>query len=388
MVYEMNGKTFPKPNGRFVKNREGDSAFLPNPLPPALQYEGEFASVIGEANLRLGQLSAIADILPNPKLLMQPYLNREAVLSSKIEGTQASEDDLFRYQVVGGIEKKTAEHLRIDEVVNYVRAFEISLGQIKRTQKIDLDLIKKTHGILMSGVRGGDKNPGEFRAIQNWIGPPGSDITSARYVPPPSEYVRDALSEMLLFIQNTPKQIPLLVQCAMMHYQFEAIHPFADGNGRIGRLMISLFLMTKGVLSQPLLYLSAYFEKNRRQYWDKLLQVSRNSEWREWIMFFLQAVVDQSKEATANIQNLLKLRTEYLDLLRQERKSTAFMLVDRLFQNPYITITNAKDTLGTTFPAAQRAISALVNAKILEEASFKVGRNRIFIARGITKILK
>lgn len=388
MVYEMNGKTFPKPNGRFVKNREGDPAFLPNPLPSALQYEGEFASVIGEANLRLGQLSAIADILPNPKLLMQPYLNREAVLSSKIEGTQASEDDLFRYQVVGRIEKKTAEHLRIDEVVNYVRAFEISLGQIKRTQKIDLDLIKKTHGILMRGVRGGDKNPGEFRAMQNWIGPPGSDITSARYVPPPSEYVRDALSEMLLFIQNTPKQIPLLVQCAMMHYQFEAIHPFADGNGRIGRLMISLFLMTKGVLSQPLLYLSAYFEKNRRQYWDKLLQVSRNSEWREWIMFFLQAVVDQSKEATANIQNLLKLRTEYLDLLRQERKSTAFMLVDRLFQNPYITITNAKDTLGTTFPAAQRAISALVNAKILEEASFKVGRNRIFIARGITKILK
>lgn len=240
----------------------------------------------------------------------------------------------------------------------------------------------------MKGVRGGDKNPGEFRSIQNWIGPPGSDITNARYVPPPSEYVRDALANMLSFIQNTPKQTPLLVQCAMMHYQFEAIHPFADGNGRIGRLMISLFLTIKGVLSQPLLYLSAYFEKNRRQYWDKLLQVSQNSDWKEWILFFLQAIIHQSQEATENIQNLLKLRTKYLDLLRQERKSTAFMLVDRLFQNPYITITNAKDTLGTTFPAAQRAINVLVNAKILEEASFKVERNRIFIAREIIKILK
>lgn len=384
----MNGKAFPKPNGKFIKNKDGDSTFLPNPLPPILQYEGEFASVIGEANLRLGQLSAIADILPNPKLLMQPYLNREAVLSSKIEGTQASEDDLFRYQVSGGIEKKAAENLRIDEVVNYVHAFETSLNQIKKTQKIDLDLIKKSHGILMRGVRGGDKTPGEFRSIQNWIGPPDSDIINAKYVPPPAEYVKDILSNMLLFIQDTPKQIPLLVQCAMMHYQFEAIHPFADGNGRIGRLMISLFLTIKGVLSHPLLYLSAYFEKNRRQYWDKLLQVSQNSEWNEWILFFLQAIIHQSQEATENIQNLLKLRTKYLDLLRQERKSTAFMLVDRLFQNPYITITNAKDTLGTTFPAAQRAIKVLTNAKILEEASFKMGRNRIFIASEITKILK
>jgi Fic family protein len=383
----MDVKTFPKPNGKFLKNTDHNLTFLPNALPPLIEYEGEFVSLIADANLKLGQLSAIANILPNPKLLMRPYLNREAVLSSKIEGTQASEDDLFRYQAVGDIEKKTSARLRIYEVVNYVNAFEKSLDGIKRNKKIDLVLVKNSHAILMKGVRGGDKHPGEFRTIQNWIGSLGSEIEDARYVPPPAEYVKDMISNTLQFIQNTPKQIPLLVQCAMLHYQFEAIHPFADGNGRIGRLLISLFLTIKGVLSHPLLYLSAYFEKNRRQYWDKLLQVSQNSEWKEWIRFFLQAIIHQSEEATTNIQNLLALRTKYQDSLRQKHKTSAFVLVDRLFSNPYITITNAKEHLGSSFPAAQRAIEVLIDLQILNKAPFKVGRNRIFVAPEIIKIV-
>lgn len=260
--------------------------FLPEKLPPKINYDESLTALISEASIQLGNLSGIGKLIPNPNLLISPYLRREAVLSSKIEGTQASILDVFRLEAGGMMEEKERETKRVIEVVNYVQALNECLDYVQNGKQIDITMIKNAHKVLMNKVRGQELQPGEFRTVQNWIGIDGTKIDDATYVPPPSEYVDDRMDDLVKFIQDPPGRIPVIVQCAMIHYLFEAIHPFGDGNGRIGRLLIPVLLAQRKLLDQPLLYISAYLEQNKSRYTTLLLKVSQENSWVEWISFF------------------------------------------------------------------------------------------------------
>ena len=384
----MDLEAFSKPNGKFVPNEDNVDTFLPNALPPQLNYNSELIEILSGAYQALGQLKGIGQLLPNPELLIKPYLRREAVLSSKIEGTQASISDLLRFEATGREEQNSAS-TRLLEVRNYVDAFRTTLNDIlNNKKKIDLDLIQTAHRLLLTGVIGQEKNPGQFRKIQNWIGREGVSIDDAVYVPPIPDFINEKLVELINFIQKPQEGIPSLIQCAMMHYQFEAIHPFADGNGRIGRLLVSLFLAEQDLLPKPLLYLSAFFDQHRTQYYDGLLAVSQKSRWEEWVKFFLTAISVQSKEAINNIQKLMELRTKYQTMVRTKSSGkNAVLLLDYLFSNPYTTFSSAQNYLGVSFPAAQYAIKQLIKINILKKYGTNT-RNRIFYAHDIRDILQ
>ena len=331
-------------------------------------------------------MSGIGELLPNPHILISPYLRREAVLSSKIEGTQASLADLFQYELIG-TEPVESVWKRVFEVRNYVRALERGLRLVRKEGgRIDLGLIRSMHGTLLQGVRGAERNPGNFREIQVLIGSTPR-IEDATYVPPAAEYLPDLLSNLEDFIRSPPSDMPILVQCAVLHYQFEAVHPFVDGNGRIGRLLIPLFLCERNILPHALLYISAYLESHRTEYFDRLLGVSQRNEWKEWVAFFLTAVAHQSDEAVVNIQKLLQLKDRYETLLgKRHATQNAHLLKDILFSNPYTTIKNASEFLKVSFVTAQSTIQALVSSGILTEITRKK-RNKIFVAKEIIRNL-
>jgi len=380
----MDKNDFTSPSGKIVKNSDGDLTFVPNKLPPELDYDRNLVSILSEADSNLGMLAGIGQLIPNPHLLISPYIRREAVLSSRIEGTMASLSDLFLYEITG---KEPEDHMRIREVRNYVRATTFSLKKLKKNG-ITAELVKFAHKKLLTAVRGEDRFPGNLRAIQNWIGPPQSAIEDAVFVPPPYEMVPDLLLDFEDFIQNPPKDIPPLVQCALIHYQFETIHPFLDGNGRIGRLLITLFLHDRGILPQPLLYLSAYLEKNKKEYGDRLTAVRVSSDFRGWLEFFLKGVSIQAKEAIENVEQIIRLERKYQKKLRDMKSTTTAMrLCEGLFLNPYTTISNAADYLHVTFPTAQNAIKTLEEAGILKEHTRRK-RSKIFVARNLVRILE
>jgi len=383
----MDRLAFTKPNGRLVKNKDGHLAFLPNHLPPQIKYDESLIALVSEAKFQLGRLSGIGTLLPNPHLLIRPYTLREAVLSSKIEGTQASIMDVLRYQAGVSEEKEEKEQKRINEVVNYIRALDECLEMVKDGKQIDLNLIRHAHQILLADVRGNQLEPGKFRAVQNWIGPENTKIEDARYVPPPVEFAQDLLADLEQFIQKPPGVIPVLVQCAIVHYQFEAIHPFGDGNGRIGRLIIPLLLAQRKLLNQPLLYLSAYIEQHKTQYYNLLQAVSQKSAWEEWTKFFLRAVITQSRDAADNVQKLMMLKEKYDEKLRSKKvPSSVIMLTDYLFSSPLVTIPTAARYLNLTYPGTKKAIDALVDMGILKEQPSKA-RNKLFSAPQILTIL-
>src|SRR2546427_9237470 len=363
----MDDKAFQNPNGELI-TANGYSLFVPTPLPPSVSYSNRVAYEISDSHIRLSRLAGIGQLLPSPQILIASYLRREAVLSSRIEGNQASLSDLFLYELVGeGSFEDT--YTRVKEVRNYVRALELCLGRIRRRrQRIDLDMIRTAHRILLQGVRRAERNPGQFRKVQNWIGAPGSKIEDAVYVPPGPEHLATAMKDIEQFIQNPPDEMPVLVQCAVLHYQFESVHPFVDGNGRIGRLLITLFLCEKKILPHGLLYLSQYLEQNKTEYFDRLLGVSQRNEWSEWVEFFLKGVSLQSSETIGNVQKLLDLRNRYEDKLRRRHATQrAHLLTDGLFSNPYTTVKNASEFLKVTFVTAQATINVLVNEEILIE---------------------
>lgn len=347
--------------------------FVPPPIPRKIQYDDELAFALSRADSALGQLSGLGRNLPNPSLLITPYLRREAVLSSKIEGTQASLSDVF-------IEETGAESATrapdAAEVVAYVRALNQGIERLEGRQPLSLELLCELHAVLLQGVRGKDKNPGRFRAEQNWIGPEGQGVRMASYVPPAPREMRDLLKDFQHYLDERPRT-PNLIQAALLHYQFEAIHPFVDGNGRIGRLMIILHLLERGSLSKPLLYLSAYFEQRRHEYYDHLLHVSESGDYQQWLIFFLEGVHLQSEDALGRGQALVSLREEYHARL-QDLQATAhtFTLLDRLFQNPYITIPLAQRFLGVSFPTAQRAVEYLEDAEIVRETTGQQRKKR------------
>lgn len=358
-------------------------AFVPNPLPPTIELSWDLVGEISAAERGLSELAGIARTLPNPHLLIRSFIGREAVSSSRIEGTHASLSDLFYFEAADAL---PAQNSDVREVHNYVVALEHGLKGLERLP-VSVRLLREMHSELMKGVRGEHLTPGEVRRSQNWIGPPNCTLNDARFVPPPPEEMADALSELEKFI-HAPSSLPLVVRLALVHYQFEAIHPFLDGNGRIGRLLIALLLCSEKVLPQPLLYLSDYFERHRDEYYEHLLEVSRAGKWQEWISFFLRGIAQQTRDSVARSDKLRTLWQTYRQAVQTARSSSLLLaLVDELFNRPYITFSHSRRVLNVTFRTAQLNVKKLVDAQILHELPGKK-YGRIFVAREIVEILE
>jgi len=369
------------PAGKLIRAPGGYLAFVPNPLPPKLEWDENLVSVKSRADIALGTLSGIGETLPNPRLLIYPFIRREAVLSSRIEGTQSSLSDLLLFEATQ-VEKQRD----VREVQNYVRAMEYGL---KRLNELPLSLrfVRELHGILTEGVRGEHATPGEFRRSQNWIGAAGATLNEATFIPPPVPEMQQCLDQLEMFL-HSDTGIPPIAQAAMVHYQFEAIHPFLDGNGRIGRLLVTLLLCQRNVLSKPLLYLSAFFERHRQQYYELLLKVSQAGDWREWLEFFLKAVAEQSEDAVSRSRRLLELLRRYSQLARERRLSpTAVQLVELIFMKPVLNVKTVQESLGVSFPSAQNAIVLLEEAGILTEITGR-RRAKTYSATEIVKALE
>jgi len=361
----MNPKDFSESkSGRLANAPQGFLAFVPNPLPPQITFDMDLVLALSKADTALSELSGLGGQLPNPHLLISPYIRREAVLSSRIEGTKASLSDLLIDELEDGQAKRTSTD-DIKEIRNYVRALEHGIKLLPGLP-LSLRLIREIHAQLMIGVRGDRATPGEFRTSQNWIGPTGSNPMTAAFVPPPVNDMMDCLGDWEKFL-HVRDVIPDLIQCAMVHVQFETIHPFLDGNGRVGRLLVTFFLMERNRLSQPLLYLSAFIDAHKNDYYDLLQRVRTHGDWTPWIRFFLQGVTEIATEAGEQARELHSLREQYRAQLRD--KPNALGLLDELFTNPYMTISRAAKVLNKTHPTAKAAITVLEEAGILKETS-------------------
>jgi Fic family protein len=366
---------------QLARGRGGHIAFVPNALPPALQWGPLEVGLLSAADRALGRLAGVGQTLPNPHLLIGPFKRREAVLSSRIEGTQASLDDLLLFEASPTTPPRVPDVL---EVANYVNALEHGLAR-QATLPMSNRLIREMHAILLKDVRGQERTPGQFRRSQNWIGSPGSPIDEASYVPPPPSELGQLLEAFEQFLHR-PSDLPPLVRLALVHYQFEAIHPFLDGNGRIGRLLITLLLCMEGILPGPLLYLSAYFERHRAEYYRHLLRVSQCGAWSEWIAFFLRGVAEQAMDAVDRADRLLRLRERYHAYFHAARSSALLLkLIDELFSAPSITMRRARSLLGISDGAASRHIRTLEEAGILVEVTGKT-RGRVYFAAEILRV--
>jgi Fic family protein len=369
--------------GRVLRTPKGYWVFIPNPLPPTIEWSTSLISALGEAERNLGRLASLADTLPSPHILVRPFIRREAVLSSRIEGTRASLVDLYQYESAQLSFFEDSSDVR--EVHNYVSALDYGL-ECSKTLPVSLRLIREMHEILMEGVRGEHLTPGEFRRSQNWIGPPGSTIESATIVPPPVDEMYQALDALEKFI-HAPSDIPQLVRAGLIHYQFEAIHPFLDGNGRIGRLLVILLLIEWGLISQPLLYLSAFFEAHRLDYYDRLLMVSRGGDWENWLLFFLKGISSQSLDAITRIERLGQLRAAYWERLRSERAAGRLLqTLEILFERPILNIRQLEAALGVPYRTAERYVERLEKIGILREVTGQA-RNRLYRAEEIIQAL-
>jgi Fic family protein len=367
--------------GRVVRTPEGYDAFVPAPLPPELHYGKDLVLALSRADAALSELSIAGEQLPNPALLIAPYLRQEAVLSSRIEGTRTTLSELLMDEVAAAPPQRDPADLR--EVRNYVDALEYGLARLSDLP-LSLRFVRELHDRLMRGVRGAHVTPGEFRRSQNWIGPPGSTLTTATYVPPPVDEMTKALGDWELFLHDRTS-LPDLVQCALMHEQFEAIHPFIDGNGRVGRLLITLFLTERGRLTQPLLYLSAYIEAHRSEYYDALLRVRTHGDWQSWLLFFLTGVRETAVRAASQARELVRIREEYR--LKVAGRPKALALVDEVLRAPYMTVAEAQRLLKVTNPTARAAVQTLVTVGLLEEVGDRKWR-RLYVARPVLDALQ
>lgn len=359
---------------------------MPDPLPPKLAYGPQLVQALSEADRALGELAGLGRTLPNPYLLTRPFLRREAVLSSRIEGTQASLVDLYAFEVEPLLFGEPERRDDVQEVQNYVRALEHGierLGELPISQR----LLREMHSVLMEGVRGAQRAPGEFRRIRNWIGPPGAEVGEATFVPPPPMEISGALGALERYIHGQTGRPPL-VDIALVHYQFETIHPFLDGNGRIGRLLITLMLIERDLLPEPLLYLSAYFERHRAAYYDHLLAVSQKAAWEEWLLFFLRGVATESRDAARRAGRLFELRETYRERLQREgARANLLAAVDHLFARPVTDIRDLAQVLGVTFEAARRLVNSLEEEGVLEEITGR-RRNRVYAAPEMMRLLQ
>ena len=382
----MNPEAFrDSPAGRIVRSVEGQYwAYVPNPLPPKLAWTPGLVIALSDADRALGELSGLGRSIPNPHLLMIPFVRREAVLSSRIEGTQASLSDLYAYEAAQLPLFEQAPDVR--EVYNYVQALEYGLERL-RTFPLSLRPIREIHEHLMTGVRGEHQTPGEFRRSQNWIGPPGCTLNDATYVPPPVPEMLEALDAFERFL-HTLSSLPPLIRLGLIHYQFEAIHPFLDGNGRVGRLLSTLLLCAWNLLPEPLLYLSAYFAAHQQTYYDLLLSVSQQGSWETWLTFFLNGVSSQARDAVVRAQRMQNLREDYREQFQTARAAARLLqVVDLLFARPLLTVHQVEDTLNVSTPTAQGYINRLEDAGILREITGQA-RNRVYQADKVLEVIE
>lgn len=384
--------------GRLVPTTDSALAFVPAPLPRSVPLEGTTLHLLGWAEHALGELTGVTARLVNPYLLGAPLLRREAILSSRMEGTYATAEQLAMLEAGN---PPTDERAQSDtrEVSNYVGAMQVGVEQLLRLP-IGLRLICMVHARLLEGVRGHAERPGEFRDSQNYIGRRSDGIRGARFVPPPVTEMREALHELENYLHVAPHGLPspgaepdptlapLLIRMALAHYQFETIHPFRDGNGRVGRLLIPLLLMSHGRLREPLLYMSAYFERHKDAYNDHMLRVSQAGAWRPWLDFFLRGVVESARESIDVAGTLLALRDDWQRRFHSARSSALLIkLVDHLFQSPSMTIAGAAGILDVTPAAASYNLTKLVNAGILVERTGRK-RDQVFVALDILRIVE
>lgn len=370
--------------GKLIKLPDGNWAFKPNPLPPRLAYSPQLLDAVAAASTSLGELRGISDSLEDASLLLRPFLRMEAVLSSRIEGTRASLEDVLMSE--GRQLALFEESGDVREVQNYVQALEFGLGRMQDLP-VSLRLIRELHTKLMTGVRGNESRAGEFRTRQNWIGPRGASLADATFVPPPPKEMLAGLSTLERFIHDE-KKIQDLIRIGLIHYQFEALHPFADGNGRIGRLLISLLLNQWGWMPKPAFNPSAALEAERQTYYTRLLGVSQRGEWEEWLRFFLDGMSQESRRSIKRIRALQLLRQETLSVTGRERNSDRLGLVLReFFSSPILSVRQAASRLGIAYLSAERSIQRLVELGLVREITGRA-RNRIFQADGIMRILK
>lgn len=362
--------------GRLIRQPAGYKAFIPAPLPPdpPLKFDGPLVSLLATAGTDLGRLDGVSATLPNPDLFVAMYVRREAVLSSQIEGTQSTLDDVLTFEVDPGADTLPVD---IEEVVNYVKAMNYGLARLG-SLPLSLRLIREIHAELLTGVRGGQKSPGEFRTTQNWIG--GGDrqrLRDATFIPPPPHEMLAALGDFELFLHDRNRPHPLLA-CALAHAQFETIHPFVDGNGRVGRLLITFLLCHEGVLRRPLLCLSHYLKLHRAEYYDRLTAVRFAGDWEGWLTFFLRGVSEVAREAERTAQRIVELREKTRHEFHARGMSTsAFKLLDWLFLQPLITVNAARQELGVSYHYANDVIADLVAIGLLDEVTGR-RRNRRF----------
>lgn len=363
-----------------VRAEGGHRAFLPPPLPPALDVDSDLSLLLSSADRAVGELAGVGRTLPDAQMVMftEAVVRREAVLSSRIEGTRASLSELVLFE----LEHPTgAADNDVREVYNYVAATAHLLNP-DRPLPLSLRLLRDAHRLLLTDVRGGYATPGEFRASQTWIGPPGATIETATYVPPPPERLWECLDPFEKYL-HAKQSLPPLLNIGAAHYQFEAIHPFLDGNGRIGRVLIAVLLVEWGLLPGPLLDLSAYIEPRRDEYYDVLLRVSTHGDWARWLGFFLAGVEQQARDAVRRAAALQALREDYRQKVASARSAGPLSIViDELFRVPALTINRARELLDITHRAATQNVEKLVAAGILVEVDRR-GRTRQFVAAGV-----
>ena len=361
--------------GRYIAQPTGYRAFIPAPLPPVppVKVEGELQRLLSEADRALGRLDGSVHTLPNPDLFVYMYVRKEAVLSSQIEGTQSSLQDLLSAEAeVGG-----GAPPDVDEVVNYVRAMNRGLARLKELP-VSVRLIREIHAELLHGVRGSRLTPGELRRSQNWIGPGGASLANATFVPPPPEDVPGALGDLETFL-HLSDDVPLLVKFGLAHAQFETIHPFLDGNGRLGRLLMTFLLCERGVLEQPALYLSHYFKVHRQEYYERLQAVRDGGDWEGWLAFFLKGIVEVSAQAAETARRILALREEHRSLIAERLGRAAgngHRVLQHLYVRPIVSATHVQDLLGSTFAGANQIVKRLEGLGILVEITGQARHRR------------
>jgi Fic family protein len=370
-----------QPHGRTVRCPGGYRAYVPDPLPPRLAWSDALAAALSRADLAVGRLAGEGRRLPNPHLLIRPFVRREAVLSSRIEGTQATLGELLAAEAGAAVER-SPEDLR--EVANYVVALEHGVARL-RTLPLSLRLVRELHEKLMRGVRGDTATPGEFRRSQNWIGPAGCTLADATFVPPPPDRLMECLGAWEKFLHD--ETLPPLVHAALAHSQFEAIHPFVDGNGRIGRLLITLLLVERQVLPSPVLYLSAFFEATRPEYYARLSGVTERGEWEEWLDYFLRGAAGQAEDALGRIQRIDALLAGWRERIADAPSRLPERALDLFVENPFWTVSRLAERLGVAFTTAQRAIDRLEAAEIVTLAD-EAKRNRVYCAQAILDVFE
>ena len=368
-------------SGKYIQCAGGYKAFVPNALPPEIAWSTPLINSLSDADRLLGRLAGEAGSLANPHIFIRPFIVREAVLSSRIEGTQATLGEILAEEA-GAVVERSPDDMR--EVANYVAALEYGIERLN-VLPLSLRLLCELHAKLMDGVRGQHATPGEFRRSQNWIGTPGCTLTTATYVPPPLDQMISCLDALEKFLHE--HTLPPLIQIALAHYQFEAIHPFLDGNGRVGRLLITLFLIERKILPSPLLYLSAFFEASPKDYYGRLLQITLQGDWKSWLSYFLNGVARQAEDALSRAERINQILSTWRSQTAGFSSSLPHQLIDQLASNPFITIKKTAESTGVAFTTVQRAIEKLEKLGIVRLQG-DAKRNRVYCAKMILDILE